>query len=580
MIVNLPRSRAAARLDLPRLPRAARAEAIIEARRDSGLRAGSKRNTIEELPMRSWIFPLVALALTAGLVTSWAAPIAAAPAAVAEPPRLVLLVAVDQMRYDYLPRFATGFTAGIHRLVTEGAVFTNANLGHYPSVTAVGHSTMLTGALPSLSGIVGNDWYDRRLKKQVTSVDDPSTKLLGGAPGAGSSPWRLRVSTVGDELKMAHPASRVVGMAFKDRSAILMAGRMADAAVWWDSSTGNFVSSTWYRSELPGWVAAFNAGRPADAWLGKEWRGVGEGAERGPVLATLPAKPGPEYYGALYDSAFGNELLVSLAIEALDAEKLGARGATDVLALSFSCNDAVGHDKGPHSAEIRDITVRTDLALGRLLDAIDQRVGLARTVVVLTADHGVAPVPEQMAKWKMPGGRFPRPDLEAAVGAALEKAYGPGQWVEGRAGSAIYLDRALVAERGLDLAAVERVTAEGAESVPSVWRTYTRAQLLEGRVPPDPWSRRVLLSFDRERSGDVDILLDPYWMAATTGTTHGTAFSYDTHIPLVLMGPGIRPGRYDRPVLLNDLAPTLATLLGVETPSGAYGQPLADILVR
>ncbi len=530
--------------------------------------------------MKSRIVALVALTLVAGLASRCARTTAAASPYAGEPPRLVLLVAVDQMRYDYLPRFASGFTAGIRRLLDGGAVFTNANLGHYPSVTAIGHSTMLTGALPAISGIVGNDWYDRRQKGQVTSVDDPNTRLLGAAPGTGSSPWRLRVSTVGDELKMAHPDSRVVGMSFKDRSAVLMVGRMADASVWWDTSTGNFVSSTWYGPELPKWVADFNARHPADAWLGKEWRAVGEGGQPGPVLATLPAEPGPEYYGALYGSAFGNELLVSLAEAVLEGEKLGARGATDILALSFSCNDAVGHDKGPHSAEIRDIAVRTDLALGRLLDTIDRRVGLARTVVVLTADHGVAPVPEQMAKWKMPGGRFPRPDLEKAVGAALEKAYGPGAWVEGRAGSAIYLNRALVAEKRLDLVAVERVTADGAESVPSVWRAYTRSQLLEGRVPSDPWSRRVLASFDRERSGDVDILLDPYWMAATGGTTHGTPFSYDTHIPLVIMGPGIRPGRYDRPVLLNDLAPTLATLLNVETPSGASGQPLAEILAR
>jgi arylsulfatase A-like enzyme len=164
------------------------------------------------------------------------------------------------------------------------------------------------------------------------------------------------------------------------------------------------------------------------------------------------------------------------------------------------------------------------------------------------------------------------------VGGALERAYGPGPWVEGRAGSAIYLNRTLIAERGLDPAAVERVTAAGAESVAPVWRAYTRTQLLEGRVPPDPWSRRVLLSFHRERSGDVDVLLEPYWMSGATGTTHGSAFSFDTHIPFVLMGPGIRPGRQDRAVLLNDLAPTLATLLDVETPSGASGQPLAEIL--
>ena len=513
----------------------------------------------------------------AGLASTSAAAAPAAPVS-DEPPRLVLLVAVDQMRYDYLPRFATSFTGGLRRLMTEGAVFTNAHLGHYPSVTAIGHSTMLTGAPPSISGIVGNDWYDRSTRSGVTSVDDPGTTLLGTGPGTGSSPHRLRVSTVGDELKMARPGSRVVSLSFKDRSAILMAGRMADSALWWDGMTGAFISSTWYGTALPAWAAAFNAGHPADAWVGKEWRAVGEGGTPGTLLATLPAAPGPAYYSALYDSGFATDLLVSLAEAALEGGSLGTRGATDLLAVSFSCNDGVGHDKGPHSAEIRDMTVRTDLALGRLLDAVDRRVGLARTVVVLTADHGVAPVPEQMAEWKMPGGRFPRADLEKAATAALEKAYGPGPWLEGRAGADLYLNRGLIAQRRLDPAAVERVAAAGAEAASPVWRTYTRSQLVEGRVPADPWSRRVLLSFDHERSGDIVVLLEPYWMSASSGTTHGTPFSYDTHIPLVLMGPRIRPGRYDRTVLLNDLAPTLATLLDVETPSGSSGQVLTEIL--
>ncbi len=526
-------------------------------------------------------FPTLAGFALAGALAIPASPApASAAAAPAEEPRLVLLVAVDQMRYDYLPRFASSVTGGIHRLVRDGAAFTNAHLGHYPSVTAVGHSAMLTGAPPSISGIVGNDWWDRRAKKTVTSVNDPGTRLLGAGEATGSSPHRLRVSTVGDELKMARPGSRVVGISFKDRSAILMGGRMADTALWWDHATGAFVSSTWYGPELPKWAAAFNAGRPADAWLGKEWRETGPTGDPGRVLAKLPATPERAYYDALYNTSFGTDLLVSLAEAALEGEQLGRRDATDVLALSFSCNDGVGHDKGPHSAEIREITVSTDRALGRLLDAIDRTVGLSRTVVVLTADHGVAPVPEQMAQWKMPGGRFTRVDLEKAVAAALEKAYGPGAWVEGRAGSGIYLNRALIAEKGLDPATVERVVAAGVETVPPVWRTYTRSQLLESRVPPDPWSRRVLLSFDRERSSDVDILFDPYWMASSSGTTHGTPFSYDTHIPLVLMGPGIRSGRYDRGVLLNDLAPTLATLLDVETPSGSFGQVLTEVLDR
>jgi predicted AlkP superfamily pyrophosphatase or phosphodiesterase len=526
--------------------------------------------------MKPWIPTAVALAL-GSLLWSGVAPTPAL-AAPEETPRLVLLVVVDQMRYDYLPRFASAFTGGFRRIMRDGAVFTNAHLDHYPSVTAVGHATTLSGAPPSISGIIGNDWYDRALKRNVNCVEDPGTRLLGAGDAPGSSPHWLRVSTVGDELKMAHPGSRVIGLSFKDRSAIFMAGRMADLAFWWDPETGAFVSSTWYATQLPKWAADFNAGRPADAWLDREWRAVGEGGTPGPVLRRMPATPGPAYYESLYTSAFGNELLVSLAEAALEGERLGSRETTDILAVSFSCNDAVGHDKGPYSAEIRDITVRTDLALDRLLAAIDRRVGLARTVVIVTADHGVAPVPEQMTAWKMPAGRLTRAELEKAATGALEKAFGPGPWLEGRAGSALYLNRALMVERGLDPAAVERHAASGVEGLAPVWRTYTRSQLLEGRVPPDPWSRRVLVSFDRERSGDVDVLLKPYWMSASTGTTHGTAYSYDTHIPLMWMGPWIRPGRHDRTVVLNDLAPTLATILGIETPSGASGQVLAEIL--
>jgi predicted AlkP superfamily pyrophosphatase or phosphodiesterase len=527
---------------------------------------------------------LLAGAVLAVLVAAGARTVPGVAAAAAtsgtEPPRLILLVAVDQMRYDYLPRFAEGFTGGLRRLMQEGAVYTNAHLDHYPTVTAVGHMAMLSGAPPALSGIVGNDWYDRELKRSVTSVSDPATRLLG-AEGTGSSPHRLKVSTLGDELKMAHPGSRVVGVAAKDRSAILPAGRMADLATWWDTKTGAFVSSTWYAAELPRWLAEFNARKPADAWLGREWRELGPDGKEGALLATLPDTPGSTYYGRLYNSGFGNDLLVAAAEAALVGEGLGSRpGRTDILTLSFSCNDAVGHDKGPHAREVRDVTVRTDRALRRLLATVDQRVGLRRTVVVLTADHGVAPVPEQMKQWKMPGGRLSRADLEGNVEAVLAKAFGPGGWVAGRAGSSIYLNRELIAEKGLDPAAVERAAASGLDKVPMIWRTYTRTQLLEGRVPPDPWSRRLLISFDRERSGDVEVLYEPYWLAGTSGTSHGTPYSYDTHIPLIVMGPGIRPGRHHRPVVLNDLAPTLATLLGIETPSGSSGQVLIETLAR
>ncbi|HEY6572622.1 MAG TPA: alkaline phosphatase family protein, partial [Candidatus Eisenbacteria bacterium] len=458
------------------------------------------------------------------------------------------------------------FSGGFRQLLTQGADFSNAHLEHYPTVTAVGHATMFSGAPPAVSGIIGNDWYDRQEKKSVTSVSDPAVTALGGVGAA--SPHRLLVSTVGDELKMAGRGSRVVGLSLKDRSAILPVGRMADAAFWYDSNSGGFGSSTWYFPDLPGWVKEWNARRTADGYAGKTWVG-----------GTLPPV-GPKLYPAVYASPFGNELLADLALAALEAEKLGTRETTDVLSVSFSSNDSVGHSKGPDSPEVAEMVKRTDVVVGRLLAAVDQRVGLGRTLVILTSDHGVAPLPEVMAERRMPGGRLSRKDLVDPVEAALAAAYGSGKWIEGRAGSSLYLNRALIEERKLDPRLVEETAARAAESIPHVYRAFTRAQLFRGDVPRNPWTSRLLAGFHPERSGDVEILLEPYWIGQETGTSHGTPYSYDTHIPLVFMGPGVRPGRYDAAVAMNDIAATLATVLDVETPSGSSGRVLGEMLNR
>ena len=487
-------------------------------------------------------------------------------------PRLVLLVAVDQMRFDYLTRFRERFKGGFARLLGQGAVFTNAHLEHYPTVTAVGHSTMLSGATPALSGIVGNDWYDREAGKNVTSVFDPAVEQVG-ATGPASSPWRLLVSTLGDELKMAGRRSRVIGLSFKDRSAILPVGRMADGAYWLDPATRRFVSSTWYSANLPAWVDVFNERRVAEGFAGAEWRSPG-----GDLLKKIPPGPGPELNAAVYESQFGNELLEAFAEAALEGEQLGQRDTTDVLSVSFSSNDAVGHRRGPDSEEVAEMTVRTDQVIGTLLAAVDRKVGAGRTLVVLTSDHGVAPLPELMAERRMPGGRMTTAQLADPVEAALAAAYGPGRWVAGMAGSSLYLNRALIRDKELDDREVEARAVRALADVPHVARAFTRGQLLAGQVPDDPVSRRVLRGFHPRRSGDVEVLLDPYWIREAEGTTHGTPYSYDSHIPLVLMGPGIRPGRHHRAVALNDLAPTLATLLEVETPSGSVGRVLEEAL--
>lgn len=504
---------------------------------------------------------LLSVLLAANLL--WAAP---------KKPKLVLAIVIDQFRYDYLARFRGEYSAGFNRLLTKGAVFTHANYIHFPTVTAVGHSTFLTGATPVTSGIVGNDWFDREENKHVTSVSDSKTKLLGGA-GEGASPHRLLVSTIGDELKMSDGGkSRVIGISLKDRAAILPAGHMANGAYWMDLNTGNFVSSTYYFADLPGWVKDFNNSRPTEKYRGATWLDH-------KLPQDLKQMYGTSDHSPLEASPFGNELVELIAERALAAEQLGKHEGADVLAVSFSSNDKVGHDYGPYSAEEHEVTVRTDKILEKLFLAIDRQVGLDNVVVVLTGDHGVAPSAAESAANHMPGGRMPDNSVREAIQSALSKKYGPGNWVAGSWDLSIYLNYELIAKQSIDAAAVRRTAADAAMTVPHIFRVYTRDQLLAGAVPGDEISRRVMNGFNVRRSSDIAFIPDPYWIITKNATTHGTPFGYDSHVPVIFMGSGIRPGRYEASATVNDIAPTLASILDVETPSGAFGRVLAEMFV-
>lgn len=521
---------------------------------------------------------IAALLIVATLAPSAAQGPRARPASAPEV-RLVLLVAVDQFRYDYLTRFRTEFTGGLDTLLTKGAVFTDANLEHGHTVTAVGHSTMLSGALPSVSGIISNGWYDRATGKAVTSVSDPSATLIGST-GEASSPHRLLVSTLADEIKMAAGGSasvrpKAIGVSMKDRSAILPLGRLADAAYWFDNAGGAFVTSTYYMTAAPSWVTAFNARRLPDGYAGKRWSfGVGSGGH------DLPRETGAKLNESAYTSPYGNELLLAFATEALTREKLGQRGVTDVFSVSFSSNDAVGHRYGPDSDEVHDIAVKTDADIGALLQAVDKLVGLSHTLVVFTTDHGVAPLPETALEYKLPGGRFQDATVRDAVQSALERKFGAGKWVLALTGNSVYLDQARMVAQDLDGAVVRRVAAEAAAAVPHVARVYTRDQLLMGAFPDDRISQRVSRNYHAQRSGDLEIVLDPFWIRGASGSTHGSPYNYDAQIPLILMGPGLRPGAYHAHAALNDVAPTLAALLQVATPAGSSGRVLVEALGR
>jgi hypothetical protein len=497
-------------------------------------------------------------------------------AATPKKPKLIVAIVIDQFRYDYLTRFRAEYTGGFERLLTQGAVFTEARYIHFPTVTAVGHSTFLSGATPSVSGIVGNEWFDRDEGKKVTSVSDAATQLLGGIDPAatGCSPRRLLVSTLGDEIKMADGGkSKVIGISLKDRAAILPAGHMADGAFWFDLPSGGFVSSTYYFSVLPGWVKDLNDSHSWEKHRGETWLGH-----------QLP-EDRAEFYGDSIKSPFtttpfGNEIVEILAERALTAEQLGHRDTTDVLAISFSSNDLVGHEYGPYSPEVHDITLQTDRLLEKLFSAIDRQVGLSNALIVLTADHGVAPTAQESEDHHMPGGRMSASTVKAAILNVLVPRFGAGAWISGAYDLSVYLNRDLMASKKLDPAEVDRVAAQGIYQVDHIARVYTREQLVSGNVLADDLSRQVMNGYNLRRGADLEIIPEPYWTVSSSNASHATTYSYDNHVPVIFLGAGIGPGEYEGPIAVNDIAPTLAAILHVETPSGSVGRVLTEMFSR
>jgi hypothetical protein len=500
-----------------------------------------------------------------------------------KPPKLVLAIVIDQFRYDYLLRFQNNYNSGLKRLLDHGAVFTDAHYIHATTVTAVGHATVMSGATPSVSGIVNNQWFDRALGRTVTSVSDPATKLVGGSAGEeGSSPRKLLVSNVADELKSRFPHSHVIGVSIKDRSAILPSGHVADAAYWYDDKSNHWVTSTFYRPDLPPWAKHVNDEKYYQRTVGANWYPFdahvdAQGKSGAKPFCTMVRGTAVRFCGSVEATPWGNEMIEQFAEAALAGEQLGKHATTDILAVSFSSNDYVGHAVGPDDPAVRDISIRTDRLLGKLFDAVEHSVGMNNTLVVLTADHGVAPVPEVNEARHMPGGRLSEKALGQAISDALVKRYGSDKWLLPSPAYAPYLNLETVAAHKLDPAVVEKTIAEAALRQPHIARAYTHSDLETGRIQRDNIGNAVSLSFYGPRSADVYIVPEPYYLFDAAGTTHGTPYDYDTHVPLIFLGEEIKPGRYTAPVTINDVAPTLSDLLGIERPSGSFGRVLAQI---
>ena len=537
----------------------------------------------------------------------------------------MLLIVVDQFRYDYLERFGDLFVdRGFRRLQRDGASWTQSNYDHMPTYTAPGHGTMMTGAYPAESGIIGNEWLDRPTGKRITSVTDDSVQSLGGGPNEpAASPSRLMASTVGDEMRLAtNDRAKVIGISVKDRSAILPAGRHANAAYWFSTNTGNMVSSTYYFKQLPAWVIAFNSSRPADKYFGAKWDRLLSESEylkrAGPDSPTWEvvgsasgdtnafphtiqgsaATIGPAFYGALEYSPFSSDMLLAFAQQAITNEQLGQDDDTDVLTVSFSANDYVGHRYGPYSQEAMDITLRTDRQIAALLDFVDARVGLNNTLVAFTADHGVAPIPEHSAALGLGGTRIKSTDLFAAINNAVRARYNPqgkspdptadyllkyneaGTMREYLINSNIFFNYDALRRDGVNTDEFSQVVVAAALTVPGIARGFTRTQLMRGETSiTDPIERRAVHGFYPPRSGDVVLVAEPFkYLADTITATHGSPYSYDTHVPTMIMGAEVKAGKYLEAATPADIAPTLAALLRITPPSNSVGRVLLEAL--
>jgi predicted AlkP superfamily pyrophosphatase or phosphodiesterase len=521
-------------------------------------------------------------------------------------PRLVVVISIDQFRPDYLQRFRRYFgQGGFNLLLSQGAEFTQAQYEHSITQTCAGHAVILTGSYANSNGIVANTWYNPALRRAEYCAADTAVKLFG-ASSEGRSPRNLRDSTLGDELKRATGGrSRVIAIAGKDRSAIMMGGHLADAAYWTEDTL--VTSSTYYMEALPPYVKRFNSSGAISKYQGRTWNRVLPAAaysiagrdnvaaeeDPGGMGRTFPHQlatgaSSKQFMEGFETSPFENEVLIDFAMEVVRAEQMGGDEEPDVMAIGFSANDLVGHSYGPDSHEVMDITVRTDRLLERFFTFLMQQVGRDNLVIALTADHGVAPLPELLrAQRNTNAGRIDPAVIADAAERALRSRFGtpraPGwvdrpNWVMNQSWPFLYLNLPALEDRGVTLDDAEVVAKQAVQAVPGVAQVLTGAELAQQRAGGN--HTRSELSYDPERSGQVFYVLAPYLLpgARPEGTTHGSPWTYDTHVPLLLFGSGIKPGRYGDVVGVADLAPTLSTLLGIPAPNGSQGRVLREAL--
>lgn len=514
------------------------------------------------------------------MLPACAQPVRRAAPAAGDTPTLVVLIAVDQLRADYLERFAPHFSGGYARLLREGAVFTSAFQDHAMTATAPGHATMLSGREPVHTGIVRNE----------EGVPDPQVRLLS-RDARGASPWRFRGTTLADWLQAAAPLARVLSISRKDRGAILPVGRGRHEVYWMDR--GVFTTSTWYATALPAWVAAYNAGRLPEVLGDSTWWPLlpesafaepddqpweHNGADR--VFPHRRPNPWPQGDRDYEVTPAIDQATLELAMRGVRTLDLGRGPHTDLLVVSLSGTDHIGHAFGPYSREVRDQAARVDHLLGAFLDTLFAERGPRRVVVALTADHGVTPQPEWSAAHGRPGGRMDADSFVRLLDARFDSAFGPGRWIRYLEKGLLVLEADTIAARGVDPAPLLAAFAGEARRLPGVARVDTRASLAAADTAADWAARRWIRSLPADLPAGLMISVRPGWVfrGARVEASHGHVTDDDAQVPLILWGANVRPGRYEARVAVADLGPTLARLAGVTPSEPLDGRVLVEAL--
>ncbi|MEO6330917.1 MAG: alkaline phosphatase PafA [Ginsengibacter sp.] len=515
-------------------------------------------------------------------------------------PKLVVGIVVDQMRWDFLYRYYDRYAenGGFKRLLDQGFSCDNTFIPYAPTVTACGHSSIYTGSVPAINGITGNFWWDNKLNKSVYCTEDSSVKTVGSNTGAGlQSPRNLLTNTICDELRLAtNFRSKVIGIAAKDRGSILPAGHTANAAYWYDSKTGDWITSTYYRNDLPEWVKNFNAKKFVDTYYKQSWTTLyplntylqsttdettWENKPFGTDAKGFPynlSKFTGSNYAAVLSTPFGNTLTAEFAKAAIVSEQLGADAITDFLTVSFSSTDYVGHSFGPNSVETEDIYLRLDKELGEFLNFLDSKIGKDQYLIFLSADHGVAHVPAFAKEHNIPAGNMDFEKITSGLNAMLKEKFDKDDLVIQISNYQVVLNLSLIASSSLNIQNIKSQVINYLLKQKGIARAFDieeiRTTTLNAKI------REMLINgYYPDRCGQIQLILQPQWIEGflTAGTTHGLWNPYDAHIPLVWYGWGIKAGKSNREMYMTDIAPTIAALLHIQMPNGSVGTVIEEI---